>query len=137
MVKNMNELERIIQEIESEKSQCVDIKHLDSVDELQKVLTNKNVQMQYGWVGSREHNREIMAIVTTADNIVIGTIEQIEYLNYGELVDSSIKETESICEPEATYKVLVREKDLIDYHKDYMYEENYTLYYYNVEPEVA
>ncbi|MDK2985259.1 MAG: hypothetical protein PWQ96_901 [Clostridia bacterium] len=131
MVKTISEIEKLIQSVESDKSKSVNTKYLNSAEELKDVLTNKTIKMQYGWVGSREHNSEVVAVGTTAENIMLGELSQFEYLDYGELVDSRQNEVPAHFEAEAAYAVLVKEEDVINYHRDYMHEERYTVYYYN------
>lgn len=131
MVKTIGEIEKLIQSVESDKSKSVSTRYLKSAEELQNVLTNKKITLQYGWIGSREHNCQVVAVGTTAEDIMLGELSQFEYLDYGELIDLHQNEVPAHFEAEATYAILVKEEDVINYYKDYMHEEQYTVYYYN------
>lgn len=132
MVRNISEVQKLIQQVELNEGIIVKTKYIDNIEDLKSILTNKWIRFQDGWEGTREHSHEVLAVGTTVpDNVEVGRIDQYEQLDYGELIDAFKREIPASFDPKANYAVLVKEEDIISYHDDFMHEKKYIVYYYN------
>lgn len=132
MVRKISEVQKLIQQVELNEGIIVKARYIDNIEELRSILTNKKIKFQDGWEGIREHNHEVLAVGTTVpESVEVGSLDQYEQLDYGELIDAFKREIPASFDPNAHYVVLVKEEDTINYHDDFMHEKKFIVYYYN------